>query len=191
MTKDESLLPVETLRQLVKLDAGTGKMVWLPREVEHFCDAGNKTAAQYCRIWNKRLAGKAALNSKQGVGYLHGTIFSIKFLAHRVAFALHYGRWPEFTIDHIDGNKKNNRPANLRDVTHKTNMRNQRPRSNNTSGQTGISFDHARGKFAAHVTVDAKTVHLGRFPNLDEAAIARDAAYKAHGFHQNHGRIAS
>lgn len=74
MTNDESRLPVTTLRQLIELDADTGKMVWLQRGAEHFQAAGNKTAEQICRIWNKRLTGKQAVSSKQGMGYLHGTI---------------------------------------------------------------------------------------------------------------------
>lgn len=192
MTPSESRLPIATLRRLVSLDPETGLLIWLARSVEFFCDDNaGKTAEQYCCAWNKRLSGKHAVNNKQGMGYLHGDILGVRFLAHRVVWALHTGCWPVETIDHIDGVKKNNRPANLRDVTHKANMRNQRPRSNNTSGHIGIGFDHARGKFVANVTVDAKTVHLGRFQNSEEAAFARDAAYKAHGFHKNHGRIAS
>lgn len=189
MTKDEELLPVETLKKLVSLDTATGRMVWLEREVDYFNDAGNKTAAQYCRIWNKRLKGKPALNSKQGTGYLHGTIFNVKYLAHRVAFALHSGSWPQFTVDHIDGNKKNNRPSNLRDVSHKTNMRNQRMKSTNTTGNTGVAFDKSRNKFATTVTIDMKTIHVGRFAILEQAIAARNDVYKAHGFHPNHGRI--
>lgn len=189
MTKDESMLPVEILRQLVSLDSETGKMVWLPREVKYFHAAGNKTADQICRIWNKRLAGKPAINSKQGMGYLHGTIFNVKFLAHRVAYALHTGQWPLFTIDHIDGNKKNNRPSNLRDVQHKVNCRNQRIRINNTTGHTGIAFDKSRKKFVATVTIDFKTKHLGKFETFNEALSVRNAVYKANKFHQNHGSI--
>lgn len=191
MTNGEGLLPVETLRQLVELDADSGRMVWLQRGVEHFHAAGNKTAEQICRIWNKRLAGKPAVCSKQGMGYLHGDIFGVKFLAHRVVWALHTGNWPVHTIDHIDGDKQNNRPMNLRDVPHKTNCRNQRVRINNTTGHAGVAFDKARNKFAATVTVDFKTKRIGRFKTLEEALSARNAAYKANGFHQNHGTIKS
>lgn len=189
MTPGESKLPVDTLRQLVRLEPESGLMFWLPRNAEFFRgDSAGKTAEHYCIAWNKKFAGKHALNNKQGMGYLHGDILGCKFLAHRVVWAIHTGAWPVHTIDHIDGGKKNNLPANLRDVEHKVNMRNQRPRTCGTSGHTGVSFDTARRKFVAQVTVDYKTVHLGRFPSIEDAITARDAAYKTYGFHTNHGR---
>lgn len=191
MTNDESTLPISVLRTLISLEIQTGRMTWLLRDVSMFTSDPTRTAEAACRSWNSRLAGKRAVNSKQGMGYLHGSILDRKYLAHRVVWALHTGAWPEHTIDHINGNKVDNGPSNLRDVPHKMNCRNQRLRSNNTTGHNGVSFDKARGKFAVLVTIDSKTSHIGRFATIEEALSARNAAYKANGFHNNHGVVRS
>ena len=49
---------------------------------------------------------------------------SYTYLAHRVAWALYYGDWPKCEIDHINGNRQDNRIDNLRDVSVSENQRN-------------------------------------------------------------------
>jgi len=46
-----------------------------------------------------------------------------KFLAHRLAWLMHYGKFPDFTIDHINHNPGDNRISNLRDVPLVENLR--------------------------------------------------------------------
>lgn len=50
----------------------------------------------------------------------------IQYQAHRLAWLYIYGKWPDGEIDHINGDRKDNRIANLRDVDHPTNMRARR-----------------------------------------------------------------
>jgi len=122
-------------------------------------------------------------------GYLRITLDSKQYYAHRVAWMLYYGVEPKGTIDHINGIGTDNRICNLRAVSQKVNMRNQKLRSTNTSGVNGVSWSVKRGKWEARICVDGKTVHLGRFIQLGAATTARAKADLLYGFHENHGRI--
>lgn len=173
---------IEMLRKLVAIDMETGALTWKPRPVELFA---NERA---WKSWNSRFAGRQAFNTLSGNGYMHGALFNKKIYAHRIVFALVNGRWSEQSIDHIDGNRLNNRPLNLRDVDHRSNCLNQPIRKANTSGFTGVSYDRTRGAYESYITSHGKKIALGRFATSAEAAIARAQANKTHGYHANHGR---
>ena len=183
------MIPARELRKLVELDPSTGKMTWKHRDASYFKDSGGRyTQDRAARVWNTRYAGKPAFDAPHRMGYLTGTLFYKDLLAHRVVWALVYGEWPSNTIDHINGVKTDNSPENLRDVKHIENMRNQKARSNNTSGVTGVSLDNSRRKFEAYITVSGEKKCLGRFDSISDASAARSSANEAVGFHENHGR---
>ena len=107
-------------------------------------------------------------------------------LAHRLAFLLMLGRWPEGPVDHIDGVRDNNRWANLRECTALENQRNRRMPKSNTSGVHGVT-KHRGGKWQASIKVLGRNVHLGLFENIEDAARARREAMHRYNFHPNHG----
>jgi hypothetical protein len=76
-------------------------------------------------------------------------------------------------IDHIDNCKTNNHLTNLRFATCKENNRNVSMRSNNTSGNTGVSFDKNSQKWCAQIMIDRIKKHLGSFKDKDDAIEAR------------------
>lgn len=92
-----------------------------------------------------------------------------RLLAHRIAFCLMTGDWPKQMVDHINGNKKDNRWANLRDVSNTVNQQNIRgPRKDNKTGFLGVQ---RRGKrFVAFIRHGGKPVYLGCFERAEEAA---------------------
>ena len=135
-----------------------------------------------------RLAGTRAFNCQGNRGYLVGGFKGKLFQAHHVIFALHHGRWPK-TLDHIDGDKKNNNPNNLREVSQKENTKNSSIRVDNKSGCTGVKKDTRTGSWLARITVDGKRIHLGSFKDFDLAVKARKAAEKRYRFHQHHGKL--
>lgn len=108
-------------------------------------------------------------------GYTKVSVDNVDLQAHRVVFAITQGRWPALDIDHIDGDRSNNAPANLREVTRRVNLQNQRNASpGNSSGLLGAN--RVRGKFQARITVDGRSKCVGTF---DTAQAAHEAYLRA------------
>lgn len=141
------------------------------------------------KTWNKRFAGKPAMTHVDATGYNRGYLNGKNVMAHRAAWFLVYGEWPA-QIDHINGDRQDNRIENLRAVTNKENSRNAKTPKNNTSGVCGVTWHKASGKWMAGIRVDGKRKHLGLFRAKRAAAEAVSAAYSKFGFHKNHGRAA-
>ena len=79
-----------------------------------------------------------------------------------------------YIVDHINGNKLDNRMCNLRFATIKENNANRAAKNNSSSQYKGVSFDRSRGKWISAIQIDGKTKHIGRFDNERDAAIAYD-----------------
>jgi hypothetical protein len=109
-------------------------------------------------------------------GHIRIRIDGRLYSAHRLAFLTMTGRWPENDVDHIDGNPADNRWCNLRPATHAENARNQRTRTDNTSGVPGVGWHAASGKWQARIKVNGRFIHLGLFVELEDAVAARRAA---------------
>lgn len=182
-------IPVGTLRELLRYEPETGKLYWLERPVEMFEDSATNTAAGISKWWNGRFAGKEAFTARGVENCRTGRIFGQLFYAHRVVWALHYGAWPPFDVDHEDGDRSNNRIGNLRDATHQQNMQNKKLYANNRSGATGVSWHKRTKRWAAGYRVSGKRFHVGYFDTVSEAVAARAAATGGV-FHANHGRSA-
>jgi hypothetical protein len=171
----------EQLSELLDYDPATGILTWRERARTLF-----PSDREHLR-WNGRYAGMRAftVNSR---GYRDGMIFRKMHRAHQVAWAIYYGAWPDGQIDHINGDRDDNRIGNLRVVTRSANCRNTKRRSNNSSGIMGVS--PLKGRWRAYIRDDGKNVHLGIFNTLEEAATARKDAEQRLGYHSNHGRDA-
>ena len=79
-------------------------------------------------------------------------------------------------IDHINHNQADNRKKNLRTCNASLNLMNSKVRNDNTSGYTGISWSKERNKWEVYITVNQKTIKLGRFVSIDKAIDIRDNA---------------
>lgn len=112
-----------------------------------------------------------------------------QYLASRIAWLIHYGKWPDYDIDHINGDPLDNTITNLRDATRHDNLKNAARRTDNTSGITGVYWNVDRGKWQAQIGVDGRVLYIGLFSSIDQAIAARKRAEREHGFHDNHGRI--
>lgn len=89
---------------------------------------------------------------------------------------------PNEIVDHVNGDRLDNRKSNLRLCTNAENSRNANISKNNTSGYKGVSWDKSRNLWHAQIMVDKRTIHIGRFGDKLEAAKAYNkAAVKYHG----------
>lgn len=79
-------------------------------------------------------------------------------------------------IDHISGDKLDNRRSNLRAVSNQQNHWNMKKGKSNTSGYKGVSFEKRRGKYEAYITIDGRKKFLGYFYDPIDAAVAYDNA---------------
>lgn len=191
MTDIESNIPVSRLKQLLDLDPVTGNLFWKSRDASGFEGTPKRSATALANHWNVARAGKPALNCKTAAGYFSGRIDDKFFLAHRVVFALCNGHWPLQFIDHVNGCRSDNRPENLRDVSHLENQLNKQLPAVNTSGVIGVQWSAPHQKWRAVIKHQGKRKHLGMFASLEEAALARRNAEATLGFHKNHGRNAA
>lgn len=92
--------------------------------------------------------------------------------AHRLAWLYMTGEFPNGILDHIDGDRTNNKWDNLREVTYSQNAMNSRFRKNNTSGYKGVSFDKRYRKYEAYIWKQNKKTHLGYFNSPEDAHAA-------------------
>lgn len=99
-------------------------------------------------------------------GYIKVIIDGNTLYAHRVVWLLTYGEWPAGQVDHIDGNRRNNLPSNLRLCTHSQNQAN---RAHNGKFK-GVTFHKKCGRWQAQ----CGQTYLGLFTNQSDAARAYD-----------------
>ena len=94
--------------------------------------------------------------SVENSGYIQTTINGKHVRLHRYLL-----NEPDLYVDHINGDRTDNRRKNLRCCSNKENCRNQGLSSRNTSGFKGVSFDRRRGRYSASITVDGNSHFLG------------------------------
>jgi hypothetical protein len=94
-----------------------------------------------------------------------------KMYLHRMIFLYHHGYLPE-QVDHIDGNKGNNKIENLRAANNALNMHNTVKRKDNTSGIKGVWYCKRSQRWIAEFVFNKKKTHVGSFLSKEEAAQA-------------------
>jgi hypothetical protein len=110
-----------------------------------------------------------------------------RYYGHRIIYLMHNGYLPK-EVDHIDGDKTNNRIENLRTCTHSQNGQNKPAQSNNKSGVKNVVWSEPRKKWVVYLTVDGKNRNFGGFEDLELAALmASEVRDKYHGAFANHG----
>lgn len=171
MTTLKELPSYEELHKLLSYDGSTGKLYWKPRGIVN---------------WDSIYAGKEA-GSLRSIGYVVVKLRHKAYKAHRIIWKMLNGTEPT-TIDHIDRNKSNNLVSNLREASHKENMKNKRMAKNNSFGHTGVYWREDNKKWRAVIGLSSKLKHLGNFETFDEAVSARKAAEISYNYSENHGK---
>lgn len=137
----------EELKALLDYDPATGVFTWRARRARGAVAGG---VAGHVTKW----------------GYRRTTICGRPHLMHRLAWLYVYGAWPSGQIDHINGNRTDNRIANLRSATPRMNQHNRRAKG---------CCRHRRG-WVAQITCNYVHHYLGKFHTESEARAAYLAA---------------
>lgn len=128
---------------------------------------------------SKRRKAGDTIGSLTDKGYLKASVFGKPYRIHRLVFLYHNGHMPS-QVDHIDGNRMNNRVENLRKATAAQNNQNRTPTG--SSGIKGVRWHKQSKKWVASIHVSRKSVHLGSFLTIEEAEfVANKARQSAHG----------
>jgi hypothetical protein len=153
-------LTVARLRELLHYEPATGAFT---RQVARGCSGSFKVG---------EVAG--TVNS---MGYVVISIDDHPYLAHRLAFLWLDGKWPEHQVDHVNGERADNRRENLRHATPALNAHNRRgPPRNNKSGFLGVFWLKSRSCWTARIRVAGKDRALGHHTTPEAAAAAYLAA---------------
>lgn len=130
---------------------------------------------------------ESKVTSKHAHGYYMTVIQGKRYRVHHLIFLYMTGELPSSHVDHINGDRVDNRWVNLRLIDRIDNQRNQGLRLDNKVGVIGVYWYPPLKKYQAQITVLGKRIHLGYFPTVIAAKGARKIAEKQYGFHKNHG----
>lgn len=125
--------------------------------------------------WKKRQGKKVSEGGvvgckKKDSGYVIFFLFGKAYRAHRAILAMHFGEDSDLDVDHINGDRADNRISNLRFVSNSVNMQNQRKATaRSKTGILGVCPQKNMQRFSAQITVDGRTKHLGTFETTEEA----------------------
>ena len=152
----KELPDIEYLRKCLDYDPETGIFRWKYRP---------DMRQQVNTLFEGKIAGRI-----HHTGYRVITLNSRKYLAHRLAWLFCHGDLPEgLEMDHINGDRADNRIANLRFVTTSQNQMNRKSENNLP---LGVCFSKSAGKYQAQITINGKYKYLGLFTCPIEAGEA-------------------
>jgi hypothetical protein len=145
------------------------------REVLHYC---RDTGVFSWKVHRRKVRAGTIAGTPDRDGYINIKIDGFLYRAHRLAWLYVFGNWPTAQIDHINGDRNDNRLSNLREATVTENSRNARKKSNNKSGRKGVFWQD--GRWCAQIKIGGKSTHIGRFDSLDDASAAYLRAAEKH-----------
>jgi hypothetical protein len=156
MIKAKEIHDIEKIKALLAYNPDTGFFVW--------------------RV-NRKGSAKAGMKAgwRHGAGYVAIRVDANEYLAHRLAWVLHHGSLSvDDQIDHINGDRSDNRICNLRIASHFENCWNSKARSHSKSGIKGVRKCGA--KWHVRIRHNHKTYWLGSYETPEEAKQAYDNA---------------
>lgn len=146
-------MDIDALKVEISYDPETGEFRWL------------KPAS------GRRLSGRAGTMQD---GYRRVMVNGQAYQCHVLAFAFMMNRWPENEIDHVNGDKADNRWSNLREATRQENAENvHRPRRHNKLGLLGVCLGpklvDGSQRYIAQIQLNGRRIYIGQFASAEEA----------------------
>ena len=146
-------MDINKLRELLEFDGESGLFRW--------------------RVKRKKASPGSVAGAINGKGYRYISFDNVSYRANRLAWFYAFGKWPAGQIDHINGNRDDNRLANLRDVTGRANSQNRLGANKNNSVRLlGVCYRPKTEKWKAQISVGGRSIHLGYFLTAEEAQAA-------------------
>lgn len=176
-------------RELLSYDPDTGVLTW--RSARNWRAHGGLGKYAHLDAQRSGMPGQLAGTLRKD-GYVEVTVRGKQHRAHRLAWLIVYGKWPEGQIDHKNRNRSDNRIDNLREANNQQNQWNRECQKNNFSGLKGVSMVKLKPRtkwkrtpvkpWEARIKVNGKTKVLGRYVTKEEAALAYiEASQRVHG----------
>ena len=160
----------------------------LKMHIHYDPDTGLFTRIGFVDRWGNYRKVNNPLTKVSAGGYLILMLKGKAHKAHRVAFLYMEGQMPDkdMEVDHIDGDRGNNKFSNLRIVTSAGNTLNKCIASNSSTGVIGVCKYEDR--YRARINVNGRRISLGLYDTIAEAAEVRKFYEKLYGYSENHGR---
>jgi hypothetical protein len=158
--RKESITQAE-LKELLDYDPLTGIFKW------KVCRGSVKTGSTAGRVHQKD-------------GYIQIKVMNMLHMAHRLAWLYIHGVFPPCQLDHINGDRRDNRINNLREAPNNCvdNGQNLKTYKNNSVGYAGVCFSKTVNKFLSRICANGRRYNLGYFDTAEEAYAARLEAQK-------------
>jgi hypothetical protein len=172
----------EVVREFFRLDEDEKHLIWKSRDKKWF-----KSNWAFL-VWNQKYP-ENPYGCVDQQGYIFGTVLYKRYREHTLMWLYQTGELPKAFIDHINGDRQDNRIKNLREVSPTYSTRNLKIRSNNKSGFHGVYWSNASKKWVSQIGIGGHNKYLGGYNCPKEAAMARINYLKEYGYHENHGRI--
>lgn len=124
------------------------------------------------------LRGKLAGHSGHAFGYVMICIDGVDYKRHRLVWFAVHKKWPAEELDHINGDRADDRIENLREASKAQNMWNAKTPVTNVSGRKGVSWYEPRKCWRVTIRVNGKPIYGGKFKSLEAAKGARERLEK-------------
>jgi hypothetical protein len=145
-------LTAELAREHLKYNPLTGQLFW--------------------RVARQGRTISKPVGNLNGHGYLLFGFSRKIYSTHRVIWLIVYGHYPDEDLDHINGNRADNRLSNLREASRAMNLHNCEKQKNNTTGYKGVFYYKNIGKFWAQIHSQGRRYYLGKFDCAESAHAA-------------------
>jgi hypothetical protein len=124
-------------------------------------------------IWkvsnSNRISKGSVAGCSNSLGYITISVKGKQYYAHRLAWLYVYGEWPKGQIDHINGNRSDNRIENLRNITQRENCQNW---GIHREGKlVGSYFNKDSQMWYSQIRIEGVRYNVGSFKTLEEANV--------------------